>query len=224
MLNVESFAGLVTRRRATRRFRPEPVPHEIIARSAAIAQRAPSNCNTQPWEIHVVSGAVRERLQSALIAEMEAGQMTVDFPFRPETFPEPWRTRHAEHGAVLQAAHGVSREDLAGRRAMLMHNLSFFGAPHAAFFFMPGWGNERQASDVGMFAQTFALALAAADVDTCPQAVLSYFADTVRHELGVGSEFRLLYGMSIGYTEINDARHRVEQGRAPLAQAVRFHG
>ncbi|MGA5515410.1 nitroreductase family protein [Streptomyces pseudogriseolus] len=31
------------------------------------AQTAPSNCNTQPWTVHVVSGTARERLSKELL-------------------------------------------------------------------------------------------------------------------------------------------------------------
>ncbi|MGA5418459.1 nitroreductase family protein, partial [Streptomyces pseudogriseolus] len=31
------------------------------------AQMAPSNCNTQPWTVHVVSGTARERLSKELL-------------------------------------------------------------------------------------------------------------------------------------------------------------
>ena len=47
------FLDIVARRRSMRDFKPDPVPTEIIESVFGGAQRAPSNCNTQPWFVHV---------------------------------------------------------------------------------------------------------------------------------------------------------------------------
>jgi nitroreductase len=55
-------------RRAVQAFRPHPVPPELILRVAA---RAPSLVNLQPWKVHVVSGAAKAALQSALLQAVQ---------------------------------------------------------------------------------------------------------------------------------------------------------
>ncbi|MFE7572818.1 nitroreductase family protein, partial [Streptomyces sp. NPDC057539] len=57
---------LIRGRRATRAFRPDPVPEEILRAVFALAGAAPSNSNAQPWRVEVVSGAQRDRLADAL--------------------------------------------------------------------------------------------------------------------------------------------------------------
>ena len=52
----ELFLNIVSSRRSMRDFKPDPVPQDIIASVFGGAQRAPSNCNTQPWFVHVVTG------------------------------------------------------------------------------------------------------------------------------------------------------------------------
>ena len=52
----ELFLEIVRQRRSMRDFKPDPVPREIIEAVFGGAQRAPSNCNTQPWFVHVVTG------------------------------------------------------------------------------------------------------------------------------------------------------------------------
>jgi nitroreductase len=51
----------IQRRTSVRRFRPDPVPREIIARLLDCAVRAPNHKLTEPWRFAVLIGAVRER-------------------------------------------------------------------------------------------------------------------------------------------------------------------
>ena len=43
-------------RRSLRAFLPQAVDAQTLEQVFAVAQRAPSNCNTQPWLVHVASG------------------------------------------------------------------------------------------------------------------------------------------------------------------------
>jgi nitroreductase len=52
----------IQRRTSVRRFRPDPVPREIIARLIDCAVRAPNHKLTEPWRFAVLTGAARTRL------------------------------------------------------------------------------------------------------------------------------------------------------------------
>ena len=52
------FADIARKRRSVRAFHKEPVPESILKAVFEVAQTAPSNCNTQPWQVHVASGDV----------------------------------------------------------------------------------------------------------------------------------------------------------------------
>ncbi|MGV9898845.1 nitroreductase family protein, partial [Streptomyces tendae] len=84
-------------------------------------------------------------------------------------------------------------------------------------------GGPRLAADVGAYLQTLLLAMTAHGVASCPQGLLSFYADTVRAELGVG-EGRLLVGVSFGYADETAAVNRVASGRAALDEVATFHG
>nr|WP_230885895.1 nitroreductase family protein [Streptomyces spinoverrucosus] len=80
----------------------------------------------------------------------------------------------------------MRREDRTARKAAAREGLNFFGAPHAAFLFMPAFGDGvRAAGDIGMYGQNFLLSLAARGFDGVPQTMLGFYADTVREFLGV---------------------------------------
>ena len=75
------FADLVRKRRATRQFLPAPLEPSLISAVLEDARQAPSNCNVQPWHVHVVSGSKRDELAAALLAAEAEERYTPDFFF-----------------------------------------------------------------------------------------------------------------------------------------------
>ena len=112
----------------------------------------------------------------------------------------PYRERQNAQGKSYYESLEVAIDDLPARQEAAARNYRFFDAPHAAFLFMPSFGdNVRVAADIGMYAQSFLLALARRGVGSIPQTSLGFFADVVRDVLGVPAEFKLLFGISFGY-------------------------
>lgn len=213
---------LIRGRHATRAFRPEAVPEETIRAVFSLAGAAPSNSNAQPWQVEVVSGAARERLAGALQAAHAEQRMSVDFPYSEEMYEEVHQARKAAFGAELYGTLGIGRDDHAARAAYDAESLGFYGAPHVAFLFVHGDGAARLAADVGAYMQTLLLAMTAYGLGSCPQGLLSFYADTVRAELGVTTG-RLLVGISFGYADEAAPVNRIAIDRAALDATTAFH-
>ena len=70
----EAFYSILEQRRDIRRFRPDPVPDEVLARILAAANHAGSVGFSQPWDFVVVrSRELREELHAHVEAERLAG-------------------------------------------------------------------------------------------------------------------------------------------------------
>jgi nitroreductase len=219
-----TFDEVVRARHSVRAFLPKPVPDAIIARVLQDAQRSPSNCNTQPWEVHIVSGAKRDSLSAELLEAFDKGWRTGDFTFDRKHYPGIWYERSSEQAAAYFDALGIARENHGDRKYSAARNLRFFDAPHVAFLFMPDVGdNVRNAGDIGMYGQTFLLSLVAHGLGGIPQTMLGFFSDVVRSSLGVSDEMKLLFGISFGYPDTNSPIETYRIGRAPVNQCVRFH-
>ncbi|MEO1611798.1 MAG: nitroreductase family protein, partial [Pseudomonadota bacterium] len=50
-------------RRSIRGFLDKPVPQALLEEVIALANRAPSSMNTQPWHLHVLTGEPLERVR-----------------------------------------------------------------------------------------------------------------------------------------------------------------
>ena len=218
---TQVFLDVVSRRRSMRDFKPDPVPRELIESVFGTAQRAPSNCNTQPWFVHVVTGETLEQLRQELPAKFAAGEIALDFPYDGQ-YEGVYKERQYASAAALYDSLGIARDQKAERNAWFMRNFSFFDAPAVAFFTLPTGFGLREACDLGMFAQTVMLGLTAHGLGSCPQTALAFLANVIRPALSLGDQEQLMFGMSFGYPN-NTAVNEVTTERASLGDVVTFH-
>ena len=217
----ELFLNIVSSRRSMRDFKSEPVPRDIIESVFGSAQRAPSNCNTQPWFVHVVTGETLERLRAELPAKFAAGEIALDFPYDGQ-YEGVYKDRQYASATALYDSLGIAREQKDERNAWFMRNFSFFDAPAVAFFTLPTGFGLREACDLGMFAQTVMLGLTAHGLGSCSQTALAFLANVIRPTLGLGDNEQLMFGMSFGYPTVT-AVNEVRTERAALEDVVTFH-
>jgi nitroreductase len=85
----------ITQRTSVRRFRPDPIPREIIQRLLDCAVRAPNHKLTEPWRFCVLTGGARDQL-----ADIRAGH-------RLKRFADP---SSAEAQAAADKVRRESRE------------------------------------------------------------------------------------------------------------------
>ena len=219
-----AFETIVRARHSCRAFLEKPVPDALLRKVLEDAQCAPSNCNTQPWLTHIVSGDKRLELSRAILEKNAAGAYTPDFSFDMDSFHGCYGARKDAQGKAYYEALQIARDDAETRQNILARNYSFFDAPHVALLFMPSFGdNVRTAGDVGMYGQTFLLSLVAHGLAGIPQTSLGFFAGTIREVLGISSEYKMLFGISFGYADTQAPANQVRTARAALDETVTFH-
>lgn len=218
-----SIESLLKNRRSVRGFLPTPVPPDQLQNVFALAQHAPSNCNTQPWVVHVVSGEKLETLRRVLPQNTMMGKMTPDFPYNGK-YDGVYKERQYDAANQMYSALNIPREEKHKRMEVFLRNYSFFGAPHVAFLFLPEPFGLREAADVGMYAQLLMLALTANGIASCPQTSLGFHAEVVRETLGIEPSCKLLFGISFGYEDTQDPINQARVGRAALEENTVFHG
>jgi nitroreductase len=216
------FDDVVAARRSLRAFLPQQVPQATLEHIFQVAQRAPSNCNTQPWVTHVVSGGKLEQLRRDMPERFMSGNFSMDFPY-DGTYTGEYKARQYGAAQALYDAVGIAREDKVRRNEQFMRNFTFFDAPHVAFLFLPEPFGLREAADLGMYAQTVMLAMTAHGLGSCPQTALSFQANFVREQLGIPAANKLVFGLSFGYPDWKNPSNDCHTDRAGVAEAVTFH-
>lgn len=220
--HATAFSTVVRERRSLRAFLPDPLSPAELQAIFEEAARAPSNCNTQPWVVHVVSGSKLEQLRETLPGEFLAGRISMDFPY-DGTYQGVYKSRQYASAQALYSAMGIPREDKARRQEAFMRNFTFFDAPHVAFLFLPEPFGLREACDLGMFAQTLMLSLTARGLGSCPQTALGFQADQLRAALQVDPSHKLMFGISFGHPDPGAAANNCVTERASLDDFVIFH-
>lgn len=199
------------------------MPAEVIREVLLDAQAAPSNSNTQPWHVHVVGGQQLKDLSAALISEFDAHGLTPDFTTDYGDGPHPGRS--VALAKKMYGLLGIAREDKEARVEFVRENLRFFGAPHAALLFIPPLGDRiRAAFDQGTYAENLLLSLHARGYHGIPQGMISLLAPTVREQLGVAEEYKLVTAITFGRADESSPVFRTDPGRVPLSETVTVHG
>jgi nitroreductase len=219
---VTAFAEIVNQRKSARAFKSDPVNSELLEQLFQISLRAPSNCNTQPWQVHVASGEAVEKLRNYLPEQFSAGKMSMDFPY-DGVYEGVYKERQYGAAQALYDALDIKREEKERRQKTFMRNFTFFDAPHVAFLFLPEPFGLREACDLGMYAQTLMLSMVAHGLGSCPQTALSFQADQVRETLGIDASNKLLFGLSFGYLEDEAPVNECHTDRGALSDIVHFH-
>lgn len=216
------FCEIAGGRRSIRGFLPDPVPQNIIDAVFGAALRAPSNCNTQPWFAHIVTGDLLEQLRAELPKRFAAGDVAPDYPY-DGNYDGVYRDRKYGAAQVLYDALGIPREQKAERQEWFLRNFSFFDAPAVCFFTLPAEFGLREACDLGMFTQTVMLGLAAHGLGSCPQTALGFLANAIRPALDLPESEKLMFGLSFGYPDQNNPVNEARTERAPLRDVVTMH-
>lgn len=221
---AQALEAAIAQRRSVRGFRPEPVPEALLRRIFSAAQRAPSNCNVQPWRVYVASGASRDRVRAALLAAFDADRPPApDFGHIPE-FRAEYRDHQVACAVQLYGHMGVARNDRPARRAAMRRNFELFDAPHVAFLGMHRDFGHSVTLDLGAYLQTLLLLLTAHGIASCPMATMREYPDVVRSEFGVPEEIGLQCGLVFGYEDPSVPANRTRTERAPLEHNVVLRG
>ena len=204
-------------RRSTRLFLPDkPVPRELVTEALELAVHAPSNSNIQPWRLVLASGPARDRLVKALLK-----RANVESPKVPR-LPGSFAHMRRDLGALVYGSMGIARHDAEARRIAVLRNWEFFRAPLGGIVCMHRDLEFVDAVGVGMFLQNLLLALTARGLGTCVQVSIAGYPETVRDQLCIGEDMRILCGLAIGYPDPDFPANALRVPRNPLDANVRF--
>lgn len=218
-----NFENLMRQRYSARAFLSDPVPAGILRHILDVAQKTPSWCNTQPWEVVVTespaaTAALREKLHAHAASGAEGAP---DKPF-PREYAGSHDDRRKACGAALYNALDIGREDRDARAQQMLRNYSFFDAPHCMLVFCHESLGFYGGVDCGLYLQSFMLAALDQGVHTIAQASLAAYPDLVRDHFDMPADRHLLFGCSFGYADERHPVNRYRTDRAGIADAVRF--
>ena len=216
----------ITSRHSIRAFLPTPVSRETIEAILAVAARAPSGTNTQPWHVAVLTGAALQSLSMKLVAAyddpVERARHTEEYAYYPTEWRSPFIDRRRKVGWDLYGLLGIAKTDKERMHAQHRRNYEFFGAPVGFMFTIDRIMRQGSWLDFGMFLENIMVAARGRGLDTCPQAAFTPFHRLITEAIGIPEDQQLVCGMSLGWRDPGAIENTLITEREPVARFTRF--
>ena len=216
-------------RKSIRAYKPDPVPRDVLSAIMALALRAPSWGNTQPWQFAIATGQELAEIRQAFIEKAEDVGNT-DIPM-PPGFPEPYITRYRALGRKVFELKGIGREDKDKRKLWLLQGLRLFEAPCAIYIYIDRSLYEQSEGlnvwplfDCGLVAENIMLLAAGHGLGTIAQIQAVMYPDVLRQVLGIPESKLIVLGIAIGYPDWSDPVNDLQSEREPLDSVTTWHG
>ena len=216
----------ITTRRSVRGFLPTPVPRAVVEDILRVASRSPSGTNTQPWQVHVLTGEPLAALSRDIIKAYddpaERATHSEEYAYYPTEWKSPYIDRRRKIGWDLYGLLGIAKTDKAAMHAQHGRNYAFFGAPVGLMFTIDRVLQQGSWLDYGMFLQSVMVAARGRGLDTCPQAAFMQFHRIIARHLALPPEQMVVCGMSLGHADAEAIANRLLTEREPVSGFARF--
>lgn len=220
MKNTTLSDGLRTildTRFSCRGYLAKEVPAETIEAILSIAQRTPSWCNSQPWQVIVTAPAATDRVRAAL----QAAPPLADDQWEiapPTEYVGVYRDRRRTCGWQLYESVGIAPGDREASARQAAENFRLFGAPHVAVITTEARLGAYGVLDCGAYINNFMLAAASLGVAAIAQAALASKAQVLRELLPIPADRQVVCGISFGYADPSHPANAFRTARAPIGE------
>jgi nitroreductase len=213
-------------RRSIRGFLDKPVPRETLEEVIALANRAPSSMNTQPWHLHVLTGEPLEAVRKGNSERMLAGVPPVREISAHAAYEGPHRDRQIEIAVQLFEAMGIERHDKEMRQDWVMRGFRQFDAPVSIVMCLDKILLEDTIGHFDLGAMTYGLTLAAWSKGLgCVingQGIMQ--SPVVREHAGIPDDQVIMTCVAMGWPDEDFEANSVVSRRRPVDNVTRFVG
>lgn len=206
-------------RYSCRGYLDRPVERDTIEAILSLAQRTPSWCNSQPWQVIVTGAAATERLRQAL--QLEQAEASSDIA-PPLEYRGVYRERRRACGMQLYDSLGIAADDRASSMRQTMENFKFFGAPHMALITTEVLLGTYGAVDCGAYVNNFMLAARSVGVASIAQAAIAMRSPFLHQWFEIPADRQIVCGISFGYEDPAHPANGFRTPRATLEQSIRW--
>ncbi len=223
---MRDYDEVVNGRRSIRGFSAQPVARETIEEIIALAMRAPSSLNTQPWNFYVVTGEALDRIREENTRRNLAGIPDSREFRKGEQHGGAHRERQVDIAKQLFGAMGIARDDKPARQDWVLRGFRQFDAPVSI---VVTYDRILHGSDIAPFdcgAVTNALVNAAWSRGLgCvinSQGIMQ--SPVVREHAGIADDQVIMICVALGYPDDSFPANAVVSRRKTVEEAAVFVG
>jgi nitroreductase len=220
------YDEVIFSRRSIRGYKPDPVPRHVIEEVLALAMRAPTSMNTQPWHFYVITGEPLNRIRAGNTERNLAG-VPHSREFR---IGQPFAGKHRERqiGVAKQlfSAMGIARDDKDARQDWVMRGFRQFDAPVCVIITYDREldGSDDTPFDCGGLANALVNAAWSRGLGTVINSQGIMQSPVVREHAGIAADQVIMKSIALGWPDFTFPANAVVSERKPLEEAVVFVG
>ena len=221
-----NYDDVVLGRRSIRGFLPKPVPRSVIEEIIALAARAPSSMNTQPWHLHVLTGEPLDRIRAENTERNLAGIPHTKEVRGSGPYEGVHRQRQVEIAIQLFQAMGIARDDKEKRHDWVLRGFRQFDAPVSI---VVTYDRVMQDSDIAPFdCGALVNGLVNAAWSRGLGCVINsqgiMHSEVVRKHAGIPDDQVIMICVAMGYPDHSFPANAVVSKRRPVSEVATFVG
>ena len=222
----QTYAEVVLGRRSIRGYLDKPVPRALIEEVLALAMRAPSSMNTQPYHFHVITGAPLDRIRQGNTTRILAGYPDSREFRRGEPFAGVHRERQIAVAKQLFGAMGIARDDQEARQDWVLRGFRQFDAPVCIIITYDGAlsGSDDTAFDCGAVTTQLVNAAWSKGLGCVINSQGIMQSPVVREHAGIPETQVIMKAVAMGWPDPAFPANAVVSERRSVAEAARFVG
>lgn len=221
-----NYEEVIFGRRSTRAFKQQLVPRSVIEEIISLATRAPSSMNTQPWHLHVLTGAPLDRIRVENTERMLKGIPPSKESRGTGNYEGDHRNRQIEIAVQLFQAMGIARDDKEKRQDWILRGFRQFDAPVSI---VVTYDRVLQEGDVAQFdcgALVNGLVNAAwsRGLGCVVNSQGIMHSPVVREHAGIPEDQVIMICVAMGYPDEEFPANAVVSRRRPVSEVASFVG
>ena len=221
-----TFDEVVLGRRSCRGYKQEPVPRALIEEILALAMRAPSSMNTQPWHFYVITGEPLDRIRRGNTERILAGHPDSREFRKGAPFAGTHRERQVGVAKQLFSAMGIARDDKDGRQDWVLRGFRQFDAPVCVIITYDRVldGSDDTPFDCGAVATALVNAAWSRGLGTVINSQGIMQSPVVREHAGIPDDQVIMKSIALGWPDESFPANAVVSERRSVEEAAVFVG
>lgn len=205
-----------------RQFKQEPVSKDEIKQILEAANHSPSWANTQPWEIYVAMGDKLNKIKAEYMRYFKENKPRNPDVALAKTWSDKHKKRISELTNEMYNHLKISEADDEARNASWRRNFEFFGAPVVIYLCMDQNLGNWSMFDMGGLSQSIMIAARDMGLDSAPAINFVVYPDILRRELNISDELSIVFGIAVGYKDLESPQNSFRSSRRPLDEVVKY--
>lgn len=209
------FEETIHARRSVRKFTAQPIPQTTLTAILTAAQQAPSWVNSQPYHIHLVTGATLANVRAQQATLDQAG--TKGTPDLPLLSRKEWSSQAQANMASWTAHLGDAGQEMAPSAAYL------YNAPVVLYLTLPKGYSNWSLYDLGALGNSLVLAATAQGLGSMTAYQFIKYPAMLRQQTGIPADEDIIMGIGLGYRDDAALVNTIKSDRMKLADILTVH-